>query len=52
MLAWNPASLIKEWECVDLSMDTMHLKDPLFSHSEVYFTVKDLSSSMGVLQWG
>ena len=23
-----------------------------FSHSEVCFTVKDKSSSMGVLQWG
>ena len=28
-LAWHPARLIKEWGCVDLSMDTMHLKDPL-----------------------
>ena len=28
-LAWHPACLIKKWGCVDLSMDTMHLKDPL-----------------------
>ena len=27
-LAWPPARLIKEWGCVDLCMDTMHLKDP------------------------
>ena len=27
-------------------------QDFIFSHSEVCFTVKDLSSSMGVLQWG
>ena len=28
-LVWHPARLIKEWGCVDLSVDTMHLKDPL-----------------------
>ena len=28
-LAWHPARLITEWGCVELSMDTMHLKDPL-----------------------
>ena len=28
-LAWHPARLIKEWGSVDLSMGTMHLKDPL-----------------------
>ena len=28
-LVWNPARLIKEGGCMDLSMDTMHLKDPL-----------------------
>ena len=26
---WFPARLIKEWGCVDLSVDTMHLTDPL-----------------------
>ena len=29
MLPRHPACLIKEWGCVDLSMDTMHLKNPL-----------------------
>ena len=28
-LVWHPARLIKEWVCVDLSMETLHLKDPL-----------------------
>ena len=28
-LVWHPARLIKEGGCVDLSVDTMHLKDPL-----------------------
>ena len=28
-LVWHPARLIKEERCVDLSMDTMHLKYPL-----------------------
>ena len=28
-LMWHPARLIKEGGCVDLSMDTLHLKDPL-----------------------
>ena len=28
-LVWHPACLIKEWVCVDLSMDTLHLKHPL-----------------------
>ena len=28
-LVWHPARLIKEGGCVQLSMDTMHLKDPL-----------------------
>ena len=28
-LAWHPARLIRQWGCVDLSMDTMHLKYPL-----------------------
>ena len=28
-LLWHPARLIKEGGCVDLCMDTMHLKDPL-----------------------
>ena len=26
---WRPAQVKKEWECVDLSMDTLHLKYPL-----------------------
>ena len=26
---WHPTRLIKEWECVDLSMDTLHLTYPL-----------------------
>ena len=30
MLVWHPAArIIKEGGCVDLSLDTMHLKDPL-----------------------
>ena len=29
-MAWHPAHLIKEGGCVDLSMDTMHIKDPWF----------------------
>ena len=29
MMAWHPARIIKAWGCVDLSMGTMHLKDPL-----------------------
>ena len=29
MLVWHPAHPIREWGCVDLSMNTMHLKDPL-----------------------
>ena len=29
MLLWHPARLIKEWGCVDLSMNTVHLKVPL-----------------------
>ena len=28
-LVWHPARLLKEWGCVDLSMDNLHLKDPL-----------------------
>ena len=28
-LVWHPAYLIKEGGCVDLSMDTLHLKYPL-----------------------
>ena len=28
-LAWHPARLVKEGGCVDLYMDTLHLKDPL-----------------------
>ena len=28
-LPWHPARLIKEEGCVDLSVDTLHLKDPL-----------------------
>ena len=28
-LMWHPACLIKEGGCVDLSVDTMHLKEPL-----------------------
>ena len=28
-LVWHPARLIKEGVCVDLSMDTLHLKYPL-----------------------
>ena len=28
-LVWHPAYNIKEWGCVDLSMDTLHLKYPL-----------------------
>ena len=28
-LVWHPARLIKEGGCVDLSVDTLHLKDPL-----------------------
>ena len=27
-LVWHPARLIKEWGCVDLSMDTLHLDIP------------------------
>ena len=29
LVLWRPARLIKEGECVDLSIDTKHLKDPL-----------------------
>ena len=29
ILVWHPPHLIKEWGCVDLSMDTLHLKYPL-----------------------
>ena len=29
MLVWHPTRIMKEGGCVDLSMDTMHLKDPL-----------------------
>ena len=29
MLAWHPARIIKDGGRVDLSMDTMYLKDPL-----------------------
>ena len=28
-LAWHPARFIKEWGCVDLSMDILHLTYPL-----------------------
>ena len=28
-LVWHPARIIKERGCVDLSMDILHLKDPL-----------------------
>ena len=28
-LVWHPACIIKEGECMNLSMDDMHLKDPL-----------------------
>ena len=28
-LVWNPARLMKEGGCVDLSVDTMHIKDPM-----------------------
>ena len=27
--AWHPDCIMKEGACVDLSMDTMHLNDPL-----------------------
>ena len=40
-LVWHPARLIKEGGCVDLSMDTMHLKDPLvlFGSEDSAFTL-------------
>ena len=28
-LVWHPAHRIKEWGCIDMSMDTQHLKYPL-----------------------
>ena len=39
-LLWHPARLINEWGCVDLSMDTLHLKYPL-----VLFRSEDCSYS-------
>ena len=28
-LVWHLAHLVREWGCVDRSMDTLHLKDPV-----------------------
>ena len=40
-LAWRPARLIKEGECMDLSLDALHLKDPLvlFGSEDFVLTV-------------
>ena len=50
---WHPAGLIKEGGHVDLSVDTMHLKDPLvifgFEGSDLSLTLSLLSPRIDML---